>query len=95
VKRRRRLYRDRIQRHTFKASVRKSPACLFLHDPWYVAHHIGSATYGTYFALKLRDGLFHKSLRSRPGQHLRHVEHQLPGDRQDLEYLDTNQVALV
>jgi len=51
---RRRLHREWIQCHDFKGSCGTQVPCVFYTDPGYVAHHIGSATYGTYFALNRR-----------------------------------------
>ena len=64
--------------------------------PGYVAHHIGSQTYGTYFALKPPGTVSSKivALATPPNTcGTWQINFQATG--QDLEYLDTNQVALV
>ena len=64
--------------------------------PEYVAHHIGSQTYGTYFALKPPGTVSSKivALATPPNTcGTWQINFQATG--QDLEYLDTNQVALV
>ena len=63
--------------------------------PAYVAHHIGSQTYGTYFALKPPGTVSSKivALTTPPSTcGTWQINFQATG--QDLEYLDTNQVAL-
>jgi len=64
--------------------------------PGYVAHHIGSQTYGTYFALKPPGTVASKivALATPPNTcGTWQINFQATG--QDLEYLDTNQIALV
>ena len=64
--------------------------------PGYVTHHIGSATYGTYFALKPPGTVASKivALTTPPNTcGMWQINFQATG--QDLEYLDTNQIALV
>ena len=64
--------------------------------PEYVAHHIGSATYGTYFALKPPGTVSSKivAVTTPPNTcGTWNINFQATG--QDLEYLDTNQVALL
>jgi hypothetical protein len=64
--------------------------------PGYVAHHIGSSTYGTYFALKPPGTVSSKivALATPPNTcGTWQVNFQATG--QDLEYLNTNQVALL
>ena len=64
--------------------------------PGYVAHHIGSATYGTYFALKPPGTVSSKivAVATPPNTcGTWNINFQATG--QDLEYLDTNQVALL
>ena len=63
--------------------------------PGYVTHHIGSATYGTYFALKPPGTVSSKivALATPPNTcGTWQINFQATG--QDLEYLNTNQVAL-
>src|SRR5882672_9122642 len=64
--------------------------------PEYVAHHIGSATYGTYFALKPPGTVSSKIVALATPANICgtwNINFQATG--QDLEYLDTNQVALL
>jgi hypothetical protein len=64
--------------------------------PGYVTHHIGSATYGTYFALKPPGTVSSKivALTTPPNTcGTWQINFQATG--QDLEYLDINQIALV
>ena len=64
--------------------------------PEYVAHHIGSATYGTYFALKPPGTVSSKivAVTTPPNTcGTWNINFQATG--QDLEYLNTNQVALL
>ena len=64
--------------------------------PEYVAHHIGSATYGTYFALKPPGTVASKIVAvATPANTCGTWNINFQATGQDLEYLDTNQVALV
>jgi len=64
--------------------------------PGYVAHHIGSATYGTYFALKPPGTVSSKIVAvATPVNTCGTWSINFQATGQDLEYLDTNQVALV
>ena len=64
--------------------------------PGYVAHHIGSATYGTYFALKPPGTVSSKIVAlATPANTCGTWSINFQATGQDLEYLDTNQVALV
>ncbi len=64
--------------------------------PGYVAHHIGSATYGTYFALKPPGTVASKIVTAtNPANACGTWNINFQATGQDLEYLDTNQVALL
>ena len=64
--------------------------------PEYVAHHIGSATYGTYFALKPPGTVSSKIVAvTTPPNTCGTWNINFRATGQDLEYLDTNQVALL
>jgi hypothetical protein len=64
--------------------------------PEYVAHHIGSQTYGTYFALKPPGTVSSKIVAlATPANTCGTWQINFQATGQDLEYLDTNQVALV
>jgi len=64
--------------------------------PEYVAHHIGSATYGTYFALKPPGTVSSKIVAVvTPANTCGTWNINFQATGQDLEYLDTNQIALL
>jgi hypothetical protein len=64
--------------------------------PGYVAHHIGSATYGTYFALKPPGTVASKIVAlATPANTCGTWNINFQSTGQDLEYLDTNQISLV
>src|SRR6266481_3837546 len=64
--------------------------------PGYVAHHIGSATYGTYFALKPPGTVSSKIVAlATPANTCGTWNITFQATGQDLEYLDTNQISLV
>jgi hypothetical protein len=80
----------------FKGICQQATGFVFSYTiPGYVAHHIGSQTYGTYFALKSPGTVSSKivALATPPNTcGTWQINFQATG--QDLEYLDTNQVAL-
>ena len=64
--------------------------------PGYVVHHIGSATYGTYFALKPPGTVASKIVAvATPANTCGTWNINFQATGQDLEYLNTNQVALL
>ncbi len=64
--------------------------------PGYVTHHIGSATYGTYFALKPPGTVASKIVAlTTPPNTCGTWQINFQSTGQDLEYLNTNQIALV
>ena len=64
--------------------------------PEYVAHHIGSQTYGTYFALKPPGTVSSKIVAvTTPPNTCGTWQINFQATGQDLEYLDSNQVALL
>ena len=64
--------------------------------PGYVTHHIGSATYGTYFALKPPGTVASKIVAvTTPPNTCGTWQINFQATGQDLEYLDSNQIALV
>lgn len=64
--------------------------------PGYVAHHIGSATYGTYFALKPPGTVASKIVAlATPANTCGTWQINFQATGQDLEYLDTNSIALL
>jgi hypothetical protein len=63
--------------------------------PGYVAHHIGSATYGTYFAPKPPGAVASKIVAlATPANTCGTWNINFQATGQDLEYLNTNQIAL-
>ena len=64
--------------------------------PAYVAHHIGGQTYGTYFALKPPGGTVSSKIvaLATPPNTCGTWQINFQATGQDLEYLDSNQVAL-
>ena len=81
----------------FKGSCGSITGFVFSYTiPEYVAHHVGSATYGTYFALKPPGTVSSKIVALATPPNICgtwQINFQATG--QDLEYLDTNQVALL
>jgi hypothetical protein len=65
--------------------------------PGYVVHHIGSATYGTYFAPKAPAGAVSSKIvaLATPPNTCGTWQINFQATGQDLEYLDTNQAALL
>jgi hypothetical protein len=81
----------------FKGSCSSITGVVFSYTiPGYVAHHIGSSTYGTYFALKPPGTVSSKIVAlATPANTCGTWNINFQATGQDLEYLDSNQVALL